>query len=83
MITLEKIWTKAGYSGYDHLLPDAEDVFDDLIGRQFNSLRDIRRAIAKNETQFRVYNGRYAFARNMMMGGEVRHASGQAITVDL
>ena len=83
MITLEDIWTKDGYSSYDHLLPDAQDVFADLIGQRFASLRDIKRAIAKNDERYEVYRGRYEYARNMMMGAKIRHASGALVTVDL
>ena len=83
MITLENIWTKAGHTNHDHMLPNAEDVFADLIGQQFASLRDIRDAIARNASTYTAPNGRTAFARDVAMGAEIRHASGRLLTVDV
>lgn len=83
MLTVENIWTKPGYSGHDHLLPDAQNVFGDMVGRQFRSLRDVHRAIAANNTTYCAPNDRREYARNMAMGANIRHASGRIVRVDL
>jgi hypothetical protein len=83
MIVLEDIWTKAGHSSHDHLLPDAKDCFAELVGERFQNLREIKRKIAaSNETYYGPEYREY-LVRNMSMGGTVRFASGKEITVNL
>lgn len=55
MITVNAVYFPAGYTDHDHLLPDGDDVFGDVIGRQFQSLGDIRRACASAAEAYGTY----------------------------
>jgi len=50
MITIKAAWHKQGYTGEDHLLPDADTHFEDLIGRQFRSVGEARKACDRLNT---------------------------------
>jgi len=48
MITVKNAWHKRGYSGSDHLLADWE--LEPVIGRQFRSVNEAKKAAAKLST---------------------------------
>lgn len=84
MITVNNVYFPNGYTSLDHLLPEGDEVFADIIGIEFRSLRAIKDAVWKAANKYDEETGYYKLvgpASTITTRAEIIMANGDKRTV--